>query len=944
MVARNAGNTSGGVDERYIPVSGSAWHVSVADINGDGQKELVYGAYDGTVRCQSLSSGELLWEVDIEGFPFDLLVHRSGDDGSTTVCAASSGGKLFCIGSDGQVRWSFSSTRPLYNLVVGRFTGEAPLIACGGVQRSLFLLDFHGQVVYEREVSKLVHRLAAGDFDGDGRAELFLMDGKEDASILSFEAAGETGSGLQERMQWEGFIRLPEKYSKNNWEGKEGKYKPFDVIVGDVNDDGKDEIIMGDSYNNRQTVVVMSGAGDIVWASEPLEWFARESRWYEIFSTAFVAVSDYPQDIAGKKVIAVSGGNVRLFTAAGELVSEQESVLGFADVAIDGRWMYLGSTPNGDDTVYRVDLAGDWEEQVTTLERQGSAREVAENIEAVRRQALAHPGQAQSRHDDSYELQEYYFGPTKDRPNYKELLQQFGPGEGTVTHAEYQAYVAAFRAVTPYPKLWNVVSRRILEDKPVLRPDGEPLVSTHRYQLDSILGTQSPDQIVDMVAEFEQQRVPLSFEAGHNDNPFIHLETAERLLQVAPNYLVGFESVEDVSHVYAYDYVKNYLGPLCDLCLKYGGRTKVIIKNKNMWWLDALTLEQTYEELFKGRRGEVLVACTEESNTQLSEINFMTRMSLWRSGLVGHLRAHVHKDMFNWNRFHQWEYPYSGHPFLRTLIAQTVIGSSLFSVRLHHIRTDGPGPHDTYALTDVGREGAGTFYHLLGKGLVVPPRRAQLANIAPVGIIMHTPNQRWLNDAHNNHRPWTSYDDASTLGGVFPYLHCGWGNAPFPNYALSKVVFHKERCFDGLIPATPYGHVMMLPSKAPWQDVNEVDEWWHTDGISLWQGDEQRLTGSAAATALEQALERGTQKLPVRLEGDDVFYQVVKQDETSYRLYAIDPGWLDPRERNARFVIQLPGRFEVNDVLSGRSVPVQRNSFELTVPAGVFRVVEVRVT
>ena len=51
------------VESPYIPIKGCAYRLALADVNGDGRNEMIYGSYDGAVRCQDLNSGNLLWEA-----------------------------------------------------------------------------------------------------------------------------------------------------------------------------------------------------------------------------------------------------------------------------------------------------------------------------------------------------------------------------------------------------------------------------------------------------------------------------------------------------------------------------------------------------------------------------------------------------------------------------------------------------------------------------------------------------------------------------------------------------------------------------------------------------------------------------------------------------------------------------------------------------------------
>jgi hypothetical protein len=64
----------------------------------------------------------------------------------------------------------------------------------------------------------------------------------------------------------------------------------------------------------------------------------------------------------------------------------------------------------------------------------------------------------------------------------------------------------------------------------------------------------------------------------------------------------------------------------------------------------------------------------------------------------------------------------------------------------------------------------------------------------------------------------------------------------------------------------------------------------------------------------------------------------VKPNE--YRIFAIDPGWLDPAQRQVDVHIQLPGTFTVRDLLDGEQLDVKDRHFQVTVSAGSVRIIE----
>jgi hypothetical protein len=125
-------------------------------------------------------------------------------------------------------------------------------------------------------------------------------------------------------------------------------------------------------------------------------------------------------------------------------------------------------------------------------------------------------------------------------------------------------------------------------------------------------------------------------------------------------------------------------------------------------------------------------------------------------------------------------------------------------------------------------------------------------------------------------------------------------------------------------------------------NVVGVTEWWHTDGTYLWREGGPKLQGTTAADALRASLEAAASNLPFRVRGDDVFFHVLEPDFTNhYLLYAIDPGWIDPRDRHVTATIQAPGVNMIVDPLTQELLPVsESNTFAFTVPAGSIRILE----
>lgn len=134
-----------------------------------------------------------------------------------------------------------------------------------------------------------------------------------------------------------------------------------------------------------------------------------------------------------------------------------------------------------------------------------------------------------------------------------------------------------------------------------------------------------------------------------------------------------------------------------------------------------------------------------------------------------------------------------------------------------------------------------------------------------------------------------------------------------------------------------------MPVHTDLDKVPGIKEWWHTDGIYVWQDSGPKLTGMEAAVALRASFEKSAAKLPFRAEGA-VFFQTLKMSEGKYRLFAIDSGWLDPEDRDVTIHIQIAAEIlSVTDALSGEEILVKNGTLPILVPAGSLRIMDVVV-
>ena len=85
---------------------------AIADIDGDGKPEIVFGTYfrDRHVYALNGEDGSLCWKYLSDRGPMDasvLIIDHDGDGDLETLSADSSSGRLFCLDSEGNLTWAY---------------------------------------------------------------------------------------------------------------------------------------------------------------------------------------------------------------------------------------------------------------------------------------------------------------------------------------------------------------------------------------------------------------------------------------------------------------------------------------------------------------------------------------------------------------------------------------------------------------------------------------------------------------------------------------------------------------------------------------------------------------------------------------------------------------------------------------------------------------------
>lgn len=874
-----------------IPAQGNAWHIATADVFGDSAPEIVYACYDGAIGCQS-SAGTARWSFNTGAFPYDLAVSDLDGDQKSEVLVASADGHLTCVGSNGSLRWRFAAEAPLYQVTVIQSRGRVQVLT-GGVDRKLYILDANGRMEKAIAWPKSIRLIRAGDLDGDQHPEAVVV----------------CWTGEVQAFRWPDWKEMWRRdLRRESARGPRGDvWFAHSLVIDDLDGDGPCELIFGSGVDTRLGVRVMSGDGSLRW--EKVEAF-ETSEGGAMGHTA-VALCNFGGPL-GRQIAALDGRFLFLIDRTGRTWAKGAAPVSFtnlcsAEPETATPAIYLSSSPNGDDRIFRVGLGKGWERSFGALRREGAMGRIGQNLDRIRKQIMDYRGSP---------------------PTDQTYVHVVGAGQIASTAALESLFslVGYYRRLFPYPNSTFAIHLSIQPDEPVHRFAASPAPPG---------GSQVPRaQFIEMVTRCEKANVPFILSVSHGCLPWVPLDLVEQAAIIGRRTCLGFLSSEDDGDA---EQIGRFLGeywlPLMGICKRAG--KKAFLVEKHAWWVTVPAMRR-FRELVDESFSDVVVMSVEDSNSRCPELNLAGRLGLFLSGTVRHISARTVKDEMCWNRQWEWESSMTGHPFLRRQMVQALCGAEYFE---HMLPLRAGVPVRPGGFSAIGAESAELVIHMLGKGLLVPPAPNEMAALSPQMIRMREPDARFVREAFNIHGHDTFTPDREEFDSPFEGLACHRGAAPVRPAYVGGYLFGIERHSGGFIPATPYGLVAIVPNFVDHRRCFWAKDAWETDGRWWFEGAKRR-SGLEARSSVIQSFEQAAAGLAIRLEGR-AFMQVQRIGSEILRATLIDAGFLDPADRPVKLRVREDLRVNrIADILSGEMLGMRERTVALTVPAGAFRIIE----
>ena len=429
----------------------------------------------------------------------------------------------------------------------------------------------------------------------------------------------------------------------------------------------------------------------------------------------------------------------------------------------------------------------------------------------------------------------------------------------------------------------------------------------------------SADEIVKAAREREAAGRNFLIWSGHGHAVFMPLSTMERVLQAAPRHFYGFEFAEmegvdeEMQAV-----VDRVILPLAELCARYGGK-KIVFRSKNIFYTGSAYLPFWRKVLMDPRFTDVFVPALEETNSRTAELSLAGRIGLWLTGSFNRWACRVVTDNACFDRMWEWSSQQLQNHHLRHLAGNASLGAAVFFNSVHQ------GPFSR----DLERQFT-PFYDMLDKGIIHIPARDELLSVSPVALGMKSPpSAAYVRHGVNGHAYRYPQDEHQPM--VFDRLDTYWGGAPLLPHDFSSYAMRVTRRTTNFLPETPYGLAPIVPEGAGARFT--------TDGEFFYDSAGARKTAPEYRSVVEAALRQSAGELPVLVRGS-VHWSAVRLDPAHIRITLVDPGYLDPDDREAEIVFQKVRASGCVDILSGEKLNVEGGRVRVSVPMGSLRVVD----
>jgi hypothetical protein len=919
---------------RIIGTEGNIVEVAWADVTGDGEDEILYADYYGVLRCRSRDGKQLLWSVDLDGFPFMIKAYDMDGDGTAEVLAACGTPALFLISSEGKIEWRLRPPGISYAITCGRILANNKIgIVAGGADGNLYVYSTTGVPLKtippdKDDAPRQVKDLDAADLDGDGHDEVIWT--------TSVNGATRAMRVDDEKLLWK--VSTGRLFTRNLKPGVPGgRCRGFGVSVFDITGDRIPEVIH------------WGGSAETGWAYEVIS-SKGGSQWIAKFRRSYHDMLYGPVILDGeKRILTFFDNEVRIHDASGnELEVFTMGIPGFRASNRDEDLVGLGhpgflaadfhDRQGGSEVLLASAPLNDRDIYIFTINREGL--DILRNL-GVPRSTLEINAQV----SDMMETLSKRPPVRNPKKIYTMNLGVNGSPPPDWIEGCARDRIPALRKALPFPNIRYFSTYSAHEDKEV-----PGIIYSDVPQGRKV----SREEILEVARTFEKNRMAWWLVVGHGANGYFTMETLEEVFEASPDSLVGVTVSEEHQHRRALSpllakrvdaYLEHFIIPLLDLCLKH--RKKLEMRNYSGFWTSMPAMKRYYDIYFKSDKYRDVIVPSVEGRALGPEMLFMAQFGLWYSGLVSTVQLSQISDQIRLQR-NIGAKVIDGTHYLREAVAMVASGMCrdiFFRVEGMAVLPAGKlnpaNPYHRqckYQYGDMRYGGKGfqallPLIYLIGTGVLEAPDRDQIVGMAPVAFRFTEPSPVFMQPLMLSSKFFTNRNYQALFGLTENKL-----TTTQDEYILKHVSRVKMHT-GNWNPQTPYGLPMIYPAHAP--DLPGIVNL-RTDGNYLLEGD-RKIPAREAKEKILRLFEEESRTLPVRVDG--CFWAAHKRDPQgkTIRLTMIDPDLFGSKGPEVEVFFQKGNPVSIHDLVEDRRLEIEdgTKSIKMKIPRGLFRIVDI---
>jgi len=860
--------------------------IAAADINGNGEDEIITGTVDNSIYVLNLK-GEILWKKNVTGLPLTIAIGDIDNDGKKEIAIAVQDiqGCISVVDCKGNIIWTYKSDFTFLCLDMGDVDADGKdEVVAGDVLGSIHLIDSNGKLQWKKDVAgRFVSCVDIGDINNDQKSEI-VIGMHHGGDIVALDGVGNmiwrVSSGLREMRKY------PSR--RRRWIRS--------VIVDDINLDGKPDILTSSRPNGM--ISVFDGR------SKPI-WQKTFRKIINYVSPSRIGVGNLTGD-SRKEIVALLQGimlkgqkgtsPIYVLDHEGRMISNYEVQANFYNLCVRD-----------------VDRDG-MSEILTSSSTRGRHFYVLDGHESNRSKL---DGVAAAQRDEIDGLIENVRGSKPEKPLGGEVSQihvLYGCPVGSPHMEEIYRFLSSLGAK-------NLVFELLIDG---LR-EKTSLANVYRWFRRGRYRSQT--EILEMMQFLEGKKIPFFLLVGTHCQLHISLKTLEKILQVAPTACKGFVVHEDGYNNKDWNAFVNNVEKMMMLCKRYG-KKKVILNEFVDFWYRVPLFSDVYPRLFRSEFRDILIPMYKSNTPVKPELGIGTILGLWKAGKVKEWGFSTQEDAWHWESIAMIA---PDDVLLRMEVMAASLGATYF--RIEQNKEFLEIKNGNISLSKGAERHRDLFHHLIRKNIIRPVGSSSQVMLSPVAF-KHAPPSDW--NRPKGFRQYKRYlyvygNNNRTFGYQFPLQRVAENYVPGYIYDLR---YYAEAIF----PKTRYGFFQVVPYWIEKESLKDIRKFWVTDGRFIFEGT-RKLDGLEAKKKIIASFRELAEPMPF---GADGVFLSVQKFSNDYLIYLLDPGCLDISGVDT--VVTVNGsikNFTILDAISKEKLSVNKRSVALRVPAGGFRILRV---